>query len=309
MQNINKVLSYYCLRYLILSSQSQQWCNPMKKKCFLITLLSTLLTGCGPSFLNPKGAVAATQKTIFIDSLLLMLIVVIPVIIMSIVFIWRYRANHSARYRPDWDHSNAIEWVCWIIPSLITIGLAVIAWVSTHRLDPYRALSHPKKPVIVQVVALNWKWLFIYPEQGIAAVNLVKFPVNRPVRFLITSDAPMNSFQIPELGSQIYAMSGMRTKLNLIANHLGTFEGRSTNYSGEGFSGMLFQAQSVSDADFAKWVATVKQEGEPLSPARYNALAKDSQDNPIMLFSSVKPKLFHHIMMKYAGPDMVMSHD
>ncbi len=262
-----------------------------------------LLSGCKYAILDPKGMVAADEKHLLVTAVLLMLIVVIPVIFLAVMVSWKYRAgNKKAEYTPDWGHSTILEIIWWTIPCIIIGILAVLTWIGTHQLDPYRPLDVPGKPIRIQVVALNWKWLFIYPDQRIASVNFVQFPVNQPVRFFITSDAPMNSFQIPRLAGQIYAMAGMQTKLNLIASEKGDYRGLSTNYSGDGFAGMKFIARASSQQDFDQWVKAVKKSHHPLSMAVYRDLMKPSENNPPEYFSNVENDLFHEVMMKFMMP-------
>jgi len=198
-----------------------------------------LLGGCNMEILSPKGDIGIQEKTLLLTATGLMLIVVIPVLIMIVAFAWKYRAsNTKADYQPKWAHSTAIEAVVWTVPCIIVAILAVITWRSTHALDPYKPLVSEHKPVTIEVVSLDWKWLFIYPEYDIATVNEIAFPVDVPVNFRITSASVMNSFFIPQLGSQIYSMAGMETKLHLNAREIGTYAGISANYSGGGFSGM-----------------------------------------------------------------------
>lgn len=197
----------------------------------------------------------------------------------------------------------------WIIPILIIIALGYVTYHSTHKLDPYRPLDSDVKPIQIDVVALDWKWLFIYPEQGIATVNKIVFPANTPVNFRVTSDAVMNSFFIPGLGGQIYAMAGMTTKLHLIANENGEFDGISANYSGAGFTGMKFKATATSQEDFDKWVAEVKQSPKKLDKAEYDALAKPSENNPVALYSEASPEQFQLIVDKYEGMNRGRSHE
>lgn len=260
------------------------------------------LGGCNWTLLDPKGQVGIDERNLIYISFALMLLVVVPVIIMAFVFAWKYRAsNKDADYQPEWAHSTKIEMVVWGIPLLIIIALGYVTWVSTHHLDPYRPLDSDVKPITIQVVALDWKWLFIYPEQGIATVNKVVFPANTPVKFQITSDSVMNSFFIPALGGQIYAMAGMQTQLHLIANENGEFDGISANYSGAGFSGMKFKAVATSQADFNAWVSDVKGAPKQLDSAEYAALLKPSERNPVELYSSYQPHLFQVILDKYEG--------
>ena len=254
------------------------------------------------TLLDPVGQIGVDEKNLIITATLLMLLVVVPVILMTLVFAWKYRAsNENATYAPKWSHSTKIEVVIWTVPILIIIALGVITYKSTHALDPYRPIESDVKPVTIEVVAMDWKWLFIYPEQGIATVNKIVFPANTPVNFRITSDTVMNSFFIPGLGGQIYAMAGMQTKLHLIANKNAELDGISANYSGAGFTGMKFKAIATSQAEFDAWVSEVKASPKQLDTAEYEALTKPSQNNPVELYSSVKPNLFQTIIDKYEG--------
>ena len=222
---------------------------------------------------------------------------VIPVIVMALAFAWKYRAsNKEATYTPEWAHSTKIELVVWGIPLLIIIALGYVTYVSTHHLDPYRPLDSEHKPVTIQVVAMDWKWLFIYPEQGIATVNKIVFPANTPINFRITSDSVMNSFFIPALAGQIYAMPGMETKLHAVINQPGVFDGFSANYSGEGFSGMRFKFHGVSDEEFARWVQGNKAGGNALTRAEVIQLEQPSAKEPIRRFASVEPGLWSAIV-------------
>jgi cytochrome o ubiquinol oxidase subunit 2 len=202
--------------------------------------------------LQPRGIVGQKERDLMYISLLLSLIVVVPVFVMLFIFSWKYREGNlkPKKYQPDWDGSRLYESVWWSIPFALIAVLAVITWSSSHDLDPFKPLSAQAPPLEVQVVALDWKWLFIYPKQSIATVNFVEFPVNTPVDFKITSDAPMNSFWIPQLGSQIYAMPGMSTQLHLMAGKAGSYNGKSANISGKGFAGMTFTAKAASNDDF-----------------------------------------------------------
>lgn len=259
------------------------------------------LAGCSGGVLDPKGQVGMDEKNLIILCTILMLIVVVPVIVLTLYFAWKYRASRDFEiYTPKWAHSTKIEAVVWSIPILIVISLSVITWRSTHALDPYSPLEGKGEHLTVEVVSLNWKWLFIYPEQGIATVNELVFPANKPVAFKITSESTMNSFFIPQLGSQIYSMAGMETKLHLIANEPGTYKGISSNYSGAGFTGMKFNAIATpTEGDFNDWVASVKQAQTALTPASYEQLAKPSENNPVTYYSKVSEGLFHDIVMKY----------
>ena len=270
------------------------------------------LTGCKGGVLDPKGQIGIDEKNLIIIATVLMLIVVIPVIVMTLYFAWKYRDGQDQQiYAPKWAHSGKIEAAVWAIPIVIVIVLGVITWQSTQQLDPYKPLEGKGKHLTVEVVSLNWKWLFIYPEQGIATVNELVFPANVPVEYKITSESTMNSFFIPQLGSQIYSMAGMETKLHLIANEPGTFKGFSANYSGAGFTGMKFNAIATpTQADFDKWVSNVKSQANTLSKADYDALALPSENNPVTYFGDVEDGFFHTIVMKYmqAHGDMNKMH-
>ncbi len=272
------------------------------------------LSGCDSALLNPKGQIALEQRSLILTAFGLMLIVVIPAVLMAVVFAWKYRAsNTNAKYSPNWSHSNKVEAVVWTIPILIILFLGVLTWKSTHALEPSKPLDSDVKPLEIEVVAMDWKWLFIYPEQGIATVNQIAFPANRPVSFKITSDSVMNSFFIPTLGSQIYAMAGMQTKLHLIANEPGTFDGMSANFSGRGFSGMKFKAIATPDeATFNQWIETAKQSKETLMTMDdFKKLSAPSVNHPVEFFSDVKSGLFKSVIDQYMmdhGGSMDMSH-
>ncbi|MBK4714571.1 MULTISPECIES: cytochrome o ubiquinol oxidase subunit II [Tenebrionibacter/Tenebrionicola group] len=261
-----------------------------------------LLSGCDSALLDPKGQIGLEQRSLILTALGLMLIVVIPAILMAIGFAWKYRAtNKDAKYTPNWSHSNKVEAVVWTIPVLIIIFLAVLTWKTTHSLEPSRPLDHTEQPITIEVVSMDWKWFFIYPQQGIATVNEIAFPANTPVKFKITSNSVMNSFFIPRLGSQLYAMAGMQTTLHLIANEPGTYDGISSNYSGPGFSGMKFKAIATPDkASFEQWVAKVKQSSSTINDmTAYEKLAAPSEYNEVQYFSSVKPDLFKDVVNKF----------
>ncbi|MGQ8773012.1 cytochrome o ubiquinol oxidase subunit II [Serratia sp. NA_112.1] len=275
----------------------------------LSLIVSTvMLSGCNMVLMNPKGAIGVEQRTLIITAIALMLIVVVPVIFMAFAFAWKYRAsNKDAKYSPNWSHSNKIEAVVWTIPIIIIAILGTITWKTTHELDPFKPIVTDKKPMTIEVVSLDWKWLFIYPEQGIATVNELAFPKDVPVEFKITSNSVMNSFFIPQLGGQIYAMAGMQTKLHLIGNEAGKYDGISSSFSGRGFSGMKFTAiVTPTEGDFDQWVAKVKASSNNLNATSdFNKLAEPSENNPVEYFSSVKPNLFKETIGKFMG-DMDM---
>jgi len=265
-----------------------------------IVLIATgLLSGCGGDvvLMDPKGQIGVSEKNLILTAIGLMLIVVIPVIFMTFLFAWKYRAsNTEATYTPDWSHSNLIEIVVWTIPCIIIIALGIVTWNTSHSLDPHKPLESTEKTIVVEAVSLDWKWLFIYPEQGVASVNELAFPVDVPVEFHVSSGSVMNSFFIPQLGSQIYAMAGMQNQVSLIANEKGTYAGISANYSGPGFSDMKFNAIVGSKEDFNAWVQKAKQSPNAMDAAAYNALAVPSEKNPVAYYSSVTPKLFDKII-------------
>ena len=288
---------------------NQPYTKPLRMlSVFGTILVASLLNGCDNALLNPKGQVGLDERNLIITSTLLMLIVVIPVIIMTLWFAWRYRAsNTKSTYLPNWEHSTKIEIVLWAVPCIIIFALSIITWNSSHELNPSKPLQSTEKPIVIDVVALDWKWLFFYPEQGVATVNEIAFPVNVPVEFHITSGTVMNSFFIPQLGSQIYAMGGMENKLNLIANQPGTFPGLSANYSGAGFGAMKFNAVVGTKEDFTAWVNKVKQSPKTLDLTAYTALTQLSAEEksphyepkvyPTTYFASFKQDLFKDIMV------------
>jgi cytochrome o ubiquinol oxidase subunit II len=262
----------------------------------------TLLVGaCDRAVvLNPKGPIADAERGLLIDAFSVMLIVVVPVIVMAILFAWRYRAsNRDARYEPTWAYSARIDAVVWLVPALIVIAVGVLVWRSTHKLDPYREIASDVPPLDIQVVAQDWKWLFIYPEQGIAVVNQMAIPAGRPISLRITSDTVMNSFYVPALAGQIYAMAGMQTRLQMLANAPGKFVGRNSQYSGGGFSDQFFEVLATSPADFDAWVAKAKQAPDKLDAAAYAKLAEKSRLVPIAYYSGLEPRLFDSIIAKY----------
>ncbi len=262
-----------------------------------------LLNGHTIDVLMPKGTIAKQELDLLVTATLLMMVVVIPVFILTITIAWKYRAtNTKAKYSPDWDHNRAIETLWWAVPFMLILVISVITWKSSHELDPFKPLASNKPPITIQVVALQWKWLFIYPEQHIASVNLVELPVDTPVNFVITSDAPMNSFWIPQLGGQVYAMSGMSTQLHLMASESGSYHGSSANISGQGYSGMKFIAKASSRHDFDDWVTSAQQSPSVLSKAEYDHLALPSQNNPVSTYTLAQADLYDGVVMKYMKP-------
>ncbi|WP_184708794.1 ubiquinol oxidase subunit II [Rhizobium lusitanum] len=280
--------------------------------------LFLLLSGCNLVVMDPSGDIAMQQRDLIIISVVLMLIIIIPVIFLTLYFAWKYRqSNKEATYEPEWHHSTRLELVIWSAPLAIIIALGAVTWISTHQLDPYRPLdriaadkplSADVKPLTVEVVALDWKWLFFYPEYGIATINEMAAPVDRPINFKITASAVMNSFFIPALAGQIYAMPGMETKLHAVINHPGEFQGLSANYSGAGFSHMRFKFHGVNQADFDQWIQKAKSQGTKLGRPEYLALAKPSEREPVRYFNAVDDGLYNAILNMCADPSkMCMS--
>lgn len=250
-----------------------------------------------------KGRIAIEQRNLLFIIQAIMLLVVIPVYILTFIFSWVYRAyNKYAKYTPDWDDNRLAEYIWWGVPCILTIIIGILTWIGTYELDPYKPIVSDKKPVRIQVVALQWKWLFIYPEEKIATVNYLQFPENTPINFEITADAPMNSFWIPQLGGQIYAMPGMRTKLHLIADEAGDYRGASANLSGEGFAGMYFTAKATSEEEYQQWLQASKQSPKSLSIPEYKQLAAPSSDNPVAIYLLQADNLFDQIIMKFMHP-------
>jgi cytochrome o ubiquinol oxidase subunit 2 len=271
----------------------------------IVTVSVLYLRGKNFEVFNPKGTIAAEQSHLMILCLLLSLVVVIPVFTLLSVISWRYReGNKRARktYSPDFDGSRLLETVWWLIPTAIIVVISVINWQSSHQLDPFRPIASTQPAMTIQVVALDWKWLFIYPQQHVATVNYVRFPVDTPVDFEITSDAPMNSFWIPQLGGQIYAMAGMSTHLNLMANQIGDYRGSSANISGAGFANMIFAAQARTQSDFSSWLASAQQADQSLGMAAYNRLAQPGETKTPITYSNVESNLYDKIVLKYMGP-------
>lgn len=255
--------------------------------------------------LSPHGIIAQRERRLLFIALLLSAIVVLPVYAIAIAIVLRYRAGSkkTGKYHPDWDHSWLLETVWWGIPVIIIGVLSVITWQSSHDLDPFKPLASSVKPIPVQVVALDWKWLFIYPEQNIASVNVLEMPVSTPVNFTITSDSVMNSFWIPSLGGQIYAMPGMATQLHLMADKIGDYHGSPANISGKGFSEMTFTTRVVSNNTFSQWVHNTQKSPAHLDLTAYTNLAKPSEVRAPLYYSSPSSGLYNYIVMKYMGQE------
>jgi cytochrome o ubiquinol oxidase subunit II len=275
-----------------------------------ILVCATALGGCSEGLLDPKGPIASAERLLLINSTAIMLVVVIPVIVATLAFAWWYRSSNPYATRSlDESYEGRVEFVVWSIPALTVILLGGVIWIGSHQLDPRAPISGNSDPLRVDVVALDWKWLFIYPDQRVAAVNQLVIPAGTPVEFRLTSATVMNSFFVPQLGSQIYAMGGMTTHLNLLADKPGDYPGFSANFSGDGFSDMRFIAKAVPPGDFNAWVEQVRGTGSALDDAGYAELAKPSKAVPPTTYRSVDPKLFDRIVDEtMAGPGKVGIH-
>lgn len=252
--------------------------------------------------LNPQGRIAEQQLELIIFTVLLGLTVIIPVFILLFYFIWKYRAaNLNATYMPEQDGNKIIEGIWWGIPIIIIIVLSVVTWVTTHQLDPYRSLESDKKPLQVQVVALQWRWLFIYPEQQVASINELRIPAGRPIEFFIAADGPMSAFWIPNLGSQTYAMNGMTAKLHLEAEAPGTFRGSNTNISGEGYADMNFEVIASSEATFESWVSEEKTTQDVIDWKTYETLSRPTHNADVAYFRLAEQDLYQRVIDKYMG--------
>lgn len=286
-----------------------------KGRLTIVILLTSVfvLTGCNWVVMNPSGDVAEQEAFLISISTLLMLIIIVPVIIMTVFFAWKYRAsNKDADYEPNWHHSAGLETIIWTAPLAIVLLLSGLTYVATHRLDPYtpitridsdKPLPEDSNPLVIEVVALDWKWLFLYPEEGIATVNEIAAPVDRQIKFKITSGSVMNSFYIPALAGQIYAMAGMETKMHAVINEEGIFDGFSANYSGHGFSGMHFKFHGADEAGFGAWVEKVRTSSQgQLSTDAYLELKKQTTNHPVAYFGDVEKRLYHKILNMCVEP-------
>jgi cytochrome o ubiquinol oxidase subunit II len=277
----------------------------MRRGGIAVVLFSaTALAGCSEGVLNPKGPIASAERQILFNSLGIMLAIVIPTILATLgVAFWFRSSNRRARYLPDFEYSGRLELLVWSIPIMTVLLLAGVNWVGSYDLDPPKPIASKEKPVRVQVVSLDWKWLFIYPDQGIASVNRLTIPVGTPVNFALTSSGVMNSFWVPQLGGQIYTMAGMATRHNLQADYPGTYRGRSANYSGSGFADMYFDVDAVPAEKFAQWVDATRGAGAVLDAQAYADLAKPSKAVAPFTYRSVAPDLFSRILSAGMRPD------
>ncbi len=270
-----------------------------------IVLVSVVaLGGCTEGVLDPKGPIAADERQILFNALGIMLAIVIPTILATLgVAAWFRASNKRARYLPDFEYSGRLEVLVWAIPAMTVILVGGVAWVGAHDLDPRKPMASTTKPINVQVVSLDWKWLFIYPEQGLATVNQLTIPVGTPVNFELTSSGVMNSFFVPQLGSQIYTMAGMVTRLQLQADHPGSYRGLSANFSGNGFADMRFSVDAVAAEEFARWVDVARSAGPVLDPQAYAELVKPSQAVVPFTYRAVASELFGGIVSSVMQPD------
>jgi cytochrome o ubiquinol oxidase subunit 2 len=282
--------------------------NGLRRLSSVISLImmTILMTGCSENIivLNPKGASGKQQLDLILIATGLCAVIIVPVLILTFVIIWRYRhkPDRKAKYEPDWEHSTKLEVIWWSVPILIIAILGAVTVKYTYQLIPSKPLESEAKPIVIQVTSLDWKWLFQYPEQNIATVNYIQFPEDVPIQFELTSDAPMNSFWIPQLGGQIYTMSGMAMKLHLIADEPGSYLGMGANFSGREFGKMQFTAKATSQEEFDQWVASIRKTSPALTTEGYNELALPGVSEKVT-FSSIPKGLFQQIVTKYGGHD------
>ena len=276
-------------------------------RCLAVSLAALLLTGCHSGVLDPRGPVGRSERLILLDALAIMLVVIGPVILATLGFAWWFRAsNRRARYRPQWAYSGRIEFIVWSIPVLIVMFLGGIAWIGSHDLDPYRSLPSKSPVEEVQVVSLDWKWLFIYPQEGVASVNRLVIPAGRPVHFDLTAGTVMNSFFVPQLGSQIYTMAGMTSQLSLQADEPGSYHGLSAMFSGAGFPMMEFEVRALAGPDFAAWVQQTRGAGGLLDQAAGEGLLKAGTLPAPVSYGTVSPQIFQWLQTASTGGDHAM---
>ncbi len=283
------------------------------KKFILIGMLAVIIGVIGIVFVlasenalvvHPKGIIAQSELELIITNIILMLIIIVPTYLLLFTVVWKYCIkNENAKYDPDHSFGPIGELIMWGLPSIIVVVMAIVMWDATHELNPYKPIESEIKPLTIQVVALDWKWLFIYPEQGIATLNYFHIPEQTPIHLKLSADGtPMNSFWIPQLSGQIYSMTGMTTQLYLMADGPGEYMGRAVEINGEGYADMAFPAKSSSQKDFDAWVAQVKKSPLHLTEATYNELIKPSVNKSITSFSEVEKDLYHKIIHKYMYP-------
>lgn len=284
----------------------------MKNK-FLIGLLAVVIGVIGivivlanenALVVHPKGIVAKHILELIIANIVLMLLIIVPTYILLFVVVWKYcLKKESAKYDPDHTYGPMGELIMWGLPSIIVVVMAIVTWNATHKLNPYKPIESDLKPISVEVVAIDWKWLFIYPELGIATLNYLHIPANTPIHFKLTADhSPMNSFWIPQLSGQIYSMTGMTTQLHLMANEPGEYVGRAVEINGEGYAGMTFTVKSSDQSDFEDWIKLVKNSPHHLTDDFYKDLVQPAVNKSVILFSEVEKDLFQKIIQKYMYP-------
>lgn len=289
-------------------------CNRSKALARWLSAASVLLlAGCQSALMDPRGPIGQAEKTILIDSMIIMLVIVVPTIVATLAFAWWFRAgNKRARYLPTWEFSGSIELVVWSIPVMVILLLGGVTWIGSHQLDPARPLQSDHKPLAIQVVSLDWKWLFIYPDQHVAAVNELVVPAGVPLQFALTSASVMNAFFVPQLGSMIYTMNGMRTRLHLQADEPGTFRGLSGHLSGDGFADMHFEVRALPAEQFSAWVDKTRADGRRLDTASYTRLMHQSIEPKPLLYGAVEPGLFDRIVTQRIaqapGPEPAKEH-
>jgi cytochrome o ubiquinol oxidase subunit 2 len=295
-------------RFALLEQQFQQTVHLRQLKLLTPKLLGLFVigittSGCGQGILAPVGPVADGERLILLDALGIMLLIAVPTILATLWFAWWFRAsNHAALYRPTWAYSDKLEVIVWAIPALVVLFLGGVAWTGAHQLDPARPIESPVRPLEVEVVSLDWRWLFIYPEQHIAAVNRLVIPVGTPVHFRITSSSVMNVFFVPRIGGEIYAMNGMATQLNLLARNVGRFPGLSAQFSGDGFSDMGFNTDVMSEKGFHDFVVNAKASPKRLDDAEYASLSRQSTSPEVKLFGKVTSGIFDDIVSRRLPP-------
>lgn len=274
--------------------------------CFLSTFAFFILSG-KLAIINPSGMIGIQERNLMFIAIGVMLCLALPVLSAMFFIVWKYRAeNTKAKYTPDETGKKIFKILWWAIPASLVVIFSFIIWFGAHALDPYKQISSTNKPITIQVVALRWKWLFIYPKEKIATVNYFAFPVNTPLNFQLTAgDAPMNSFWIPKLGGQIYAMSAMETKISLIANKTGDFPGEAAEINGSGYADMRFMAHAGTEEDYTVWVRKIKQTAKPLDKATFEKLSSPSEDTSVSYYTLPDTNLYNEIIMKYMGPSTI----
>jgi cytochrome o ubiquinol oxidase subunit 2 len=276
----------------------------------LIGLIVFVTQGRDMPVLNPHGTIADQQRILILMTVGIGVFVVVPVFILLFGIAWKYRAgNKKAKYDPELEGNSGLEFLWWAIPMLIILALAIITYISTHALDPYKELKSDKAPVKVQVIALKWNWLFIYPDSGTATLNYMNIPENTPINLTLTSDAPMNSFWVPALAGQVYAMSGMSTKLHLMSNSTGAFNGSTANISGEGYADMRFKVYSKTESEFKTWLIQAAKSKNVLSNDSYAQLSAAESHKPEATFKLTAPKLYDEVIMKFMNTEHAESTD